>query len=295
MKKDRKEIARLHFVGKPYDEHSLDVAALEELVQFQKIVTETAKAIWKSKHPERKRIPKAFEENTKFCFRVIEEGGAIVPLEQSIQLSQTDLFDGWDEAIQAIEWAHGAFVAVNRDEPLPEGAPRKILPYLAKLGTRLPQGAKLQFAPSGKKMESISQKACTRLMAIANNPYQDELDLIGKVLEADVKKQKFQLWIDDKIKISIPFTEEQESKITTALKEHESTQIKVNGYGEFNAQGVLQKILRLDYLDVYNKDSDFDSNAPSIEDEISKIFGDVSDEEWSSIPSDLSHRHDSYI
>ena len=43
MNERRQEIARLCFRGASYDEHALDAVALEELVQFQKIVTEMAK------------------------------------------------------------------------------------------------------------------------------------------------------------------------------------------------------------------------------------------------------------
>ena len=295
MNQQRKKIARFHFAGEVYDGHALDVAALEELVQFQKIVTEVAKVIWKSKHPDRSRLPNDFEKSTKFYFNTVQQGGAIVPLELPIASNGYNLFGDSNVVTQAIDLTYDAFVAVNRNEPLPANIPRRILQKIAKLGGKLPEKSELFFAPHAKSMEPISKESRTRLAAIVNNSYKDELDIIGKVLEADIKRRKFQLWVNDQDSISIPFTQEQEHKITTALKDHIVTQVRVKGNAEFNSQGHLQKVIEIYDINIYNEDSDVDHNAPNINEEIDNIFGNVSDDIWKNIPSDLSHRHDFYV
>ena len=47
-----KEVVRLRFKGERFRDHALDLAALSELSQFQKIIAETSKALWRAANPE---------------------------------------------------------------------------------------------------------------------------------------------------------------------------------------------------------------------------------------------------
>ena len=296
MSEQRQEIARLCFKGARYDGSALDAVALEELVQFQKIVTEMAKAVWKQRHPDRERLPKDFEESTQFVFRTIEDGSTVVPLEMPRNSNQLALWDDPNEINEAIDLAYGAFTAANQDTPLPEGIPKEVLPSLAAFGKRLPSDAEIRFAPPGRDMTPVSPEACQRLNAMAGVSYVDELEVTGRVLEADVRQSRFQIWMDDGTNARVRFTEEQESEVTTALKEHASVQLLVKGLAEFGSNGVLQQIQSAEYLKVIpDDDPGLDTSAPRIEDVISDIFGSVTDPEWDQVPSDLSHRHDFYL
>src|SRR2546425_11712784 len=89
-----KEVVRLAFKGQRFKDHALDLSALDELVQFQKIVTETAKALWLAANPDRERLPKHFEERIRLCLRKIEEGSAVAPLEVYVgEIKQEDLYE----------------------------------------------------------------------------------------------------------------------------------------------------------------------------------------------------------
>jgi len=55
-----KEVARLRFRGERFRDHALDLSALAELQQFQKLVAETAKALWRAANPDRKNLPAHF-------------------------------------------------------------------------------------------------------------------------------------------------------------------------------------------------------------------------------------------
>jgi hypothetical protein len=68
-----KELIRIAFKGKRYDGHALDLSALDELVRFQKIVTETAKALWREANQDCERLPPHFEDNIRLCLRRIED------------------------------------------------------------------------------------------------------------------------------------------------------------------------------------------------------------------------------
>ena len=94
MKGQWKEVAKRAFKGLGYRDHALDLTAVLELSQFQKIVSETAKVLWREANTDRERLPKLFEERTRLCLRRIEEGSTIAPLEVYIEEpEQGELFD----------------------------------------------------------------------------------------------------------------------------------------------------------------------------------------------------------
>ena len=296
MRRQTREIAHLCFKGARYDGRALDAAALEELVQFQKIVTEMARAIWKKGRPDRERLPRNFEECTQFVFRRIEDGSTIVPLEISSDSDQ-DLWGYQHEVVEAVNLIYGAFVAVNRDEePLPEGVPRKVLPSLAAFGKKLLGSAEIQFAPPDREMTPVSPKARQRLDTMAKDSYVDELEITGLVLEADVRQRRFQIWMEDGTNAQVRFTEQQKSEVATALEGRTSIQLLVKGYGKFHTDGLLKQIQNVEYLEVIPDDApSFDPNARRVEGIIEENFSKVPDQEWDKVPSDLSHQHDFYL
>ena len=89
-----REIVRLRFKGERFRDHALDLTALTELRQFQRIVAETAKALWRTANPDRERLPAHFEDRTRLCLRRIESGSAVAPLEVWVEdEGQTQLWD----------------------------------------------------------------------------------------------------------------------------------------------------------------------------------------------------------
>ncbi len=48
-----KEVVKLSFKGERFRDHALDLQALSELSQFQKMVAETAKTLWRAANPNR--------------------------------------------------------------------------------------------------------------------------------------------------------------------------------------------------------------------------------------------------
>src|SRR5206468_10183895 len=117
-----KEVVCLRFKGERFRDHALDLGALSELSQFQRLVAETAKELWRSANPDRERLPKRFEERTRLCLRRIDEGSAAVPLEVYIEEQPQAEFWGPEptELKEAVDLAYQVFEAVERDSELPE-------------------------------------------------------------------------------------------------------------------------------------------------------------------------------
>ena len=293
-----KKVATLHFKGERFRDHALDLTALNELRQFQKMVAETAKVLWRKANPDRKNLPSHFEDRTRLCLRTIEEGSAVAPLEVFIEEpEQSELWDPEPvEVKEAIDLAYRVFGAVREDTSLPDEFPKELLTEYGRFGQGLSDDEVLEFAPPGKSAARVTARERERLTALAEPPYEDEVDVIGQVLEADVRQMKFQLWLDERTSVHVSFTEEQETEVTTALKDHKVVRLRIRGRGEFAPQGKLKRIISVNsFLLVRDEEPAFDTNAPAIEDVVEDIFKDVPDEEWDRLPPDLTDRLDHYL
>ncbi len=293
-----KEVVILHFKGERFRDHALDLSALSELRQFQKMVAETAKALWRKSNPDRERLPRNFEDRTRLCLRRIEDGSATAPLEVFIEEPEQSVL--WEpepvEVNDAINLAYRVFGAVHEDISLPEEFPKELLTEYAKWGQELGNDEVLEFAPPGKDVARVTEHERKRLINLGESPYEDEVDVSGQVLEADVRQKKFQLWIDDRKSVQVLFAEDQEGEVTTALKDHDTVHLRVLGRGEFSPQGEMKRITKVDGLFVIREEQPiYDSNAPAIEDVLTELAKEVSIAEWNKLPQDLTNRLDYYL
>ena len=286
---------RLHFQGEPYAGGALDAGALRTVLQFQKIVTEAARAVWKRNHPERRRVPKGFDERTQLCFAAIEPGSAAILL-MPRSPGPARLLDAPTVMEEAVGLAYETFRAANRDEAPPAGVSTSLLRSCLGLGSDLPAGARFSFAPRDRPETVVSRQTHAVMASLMDEPYSDLVELEGRVLEADVRRWKFQLWTDDGQCVPVLFTEPQEAVVTGALKDHRMARIRVTGRARFEPMGTLTEVTVADSVTlVDDRDRSPRTDPPLIQKRIAEIFADVPDEEWERLPRDLSARVDHYI
>lgn len=293
-----KEVIRLTFKGDRFRDHALDLSALSELSQFQKIVAETAKALWRAANPDRERLPKHFEQRARLCLRRIEDGSAIAPLEIEINGSEQDEF--WEpepkEVEDAINLAYEVFDAVERKHQLPERFPKSLVNEYVKWGQSLADDEEVQLAPLNKRATSITSNTRKRLATFAEAPYEDVTDVTGEVKAADVHQQRFQLWLDDQKTVIVSFTPEQEEKVTTALRDHKTVRMRVQGRGRYTPEGQLQRVETVDSLEFSAATPQvYDNSAPSIEQELMSLALQISPDDWRQLPDDLTDDLDHYL
>jgi len=298
MRGQWKEVVRLAFKGERFRDHALDLSALSELSHFQRIVAETAKTLWRVAHPDRERLPKRFEDRTRLCLRRIEEGSAVAPLEVYMEEpEQPELFEREPTEIkEAIDVAHRTFLAVERDEPLPDNLPKDLVPEYARWGKELAEDEAIEVTPVGKKPVRFTSQSRSRLAALIEPPHESRVDKIGEVLEADIRQGRFQLWLDKKTGVTVRFSPEQEDEVTSALKDHRTHRLQVKGKGEFSSDGELQLITDVTELRFHPVgEARYDPTAPPIEDILAKLAREVPQEEWKKLPQDLTDNLDHYI
>ncbi|MBI4518134.1 MAG: hypothetical protein HY699_20215 [Deltaproteobacteria bacterium] len=292
-----KEVVRLTFKGDRFRDHALDLTALAELTQFQRMVAETAKALWRTANPDRERLPKRFEDRTRLCLRRIEEGSAVAPLEVLIDEPQYELYEREPtEVDEAIALAWDVVRALDRDAPLPDKFPRSLIPEYLKWGQGLTDDESVEITARGREPTRFTAVSRSRLASFAEPEHESFIDVTGEVLEADVRQRRFQLWLDERTSVTVPFFPDQEEQVTDALKGHRTRRLRVTGSGEVSAQGKVLRITRVDQLHPQPiSEPSYDSAAPPVEDVLAGLAAEVPPEEWSKLPNDLSDNLDHYL
>ncbi len=122
------------------------------------------------------------------------------------------------------------------------------------------------------------------------------IEATGEVLEADVRRKRFELWINGKTKLSVPFSEDQEADVTTALKEHETLRLWVKGPADFSPKGELERLKSVDRMKLCPVgETPFDDSARPIGEVLEELAREVPQEEWDRLPEDLIDNLDHYI
>lgn len=293
-----KELVTLAFKGPRFEGHALDLSALAELSHFQGMVAATAKELWRSAHPNRTRLPAHFDARTRLCLRRIDEGSAVAPLEVFIEEDeQQTLFDPEPtEAAEAIALAHEVYRAVETDQPLPEKFPKHLVAEYERWGQNLREDEVIEFGPAGKKPARVTPSSRIRLARFGEASHQDQVDVVGEVLEADLRKGRFQTWLDEKTGVTVTFSPQQEDEVTSALRDHRTLRLRVIGQGEFSAQGKLLSIPQVERLQLQPLgERAYDVTARPIEDVLADLADEVSEEDWKRLPPDLTDNLDHHL
>lgn len=293
------EVATLRFKGERFHDHALDLSAVTELRQFQKIIAETAKALWRAANPERKNLPARFEERTRLCLRRIDKGSAVVPLEVFRNAPpQGELWEPEPEELnQAVELAYEVFDSLGQDRPLPEQFPRELVPEYAKWGETLGADEFVEFQPTRRQRATrLDSRIREKLGVFADVPHVCMHEVVGEVIEADVRQRRFQIWTDARNAVAVVFDEAQEEIVTQALRDHRSIRIRVSGRAEILSQGKPMRFTEIAALELEPVcGPQYNSSALSIEDEIAQIAANVGAEAWNHLPPDLNDNLDHYL
>jgi hypothetical protein len=243
-----RQVVTLALRGPRFD-GSLRIGDLAELEAFQALVTELGAALWRQGHPTRIRLPKGFELATQLRFNRVETSSSAVPLEvRATRAIQGTLFDSEEErdsiyasVLAAIDLAGRSVLAANRGERLPAELPRESIKRLGSLGSTLGAQETLVIRPerwdSAAEAPEISGIVRDRIAAQVPGRYEDAIGTQGHVMAADVANGRFVLHDQKGRELPGTFTAEQERRITTALRDHDSVTVEIEGRAIYEATG----------------------------------------------------------
>jgi len=273
-----KEIVRLWFRGPRFEGHAIDIPVLTEIIRYQELVRAVAKATYRKQHPEAGRLPNRFDEILTLRFSEIIQGSAVIPLEAPEEYEETPFFDVSQSGTPAqgsADLIRDCVAAAADGEALPDRFPRSCLRPLMDFGQGLGPADAIRLAtPHKPEFVAYSQVARDHLSELLAAPYEDIVVISGKVLEADVGKQRFRLHPPGKPGVSVSFGELQEDVVIRALKEQISC-IRNISIEVTAGEEVGQRV--------------------PIWDQIAAIGHEIPDEIVASVPPDASLRLDEYL
>ena len=301
-KQIRHPLKELRLTGGRFEQSKgwLDFDVLPELQGYKRLLVETAKEEWKRRHPDRRNLPRGFEDDIRLGFHEIRDGSCAVPVERIVEIEDDamDMYveDDVDEAARIID---ATLLAIRDDAPFPDHLPANVIPMFQEWGKTLAPNEGIVLDGQNGNGPRFDAAIRERILNTKRDRYEDKVDLIGEVRAAELKARDggtFTILLENGDSIPGVFTDEQETSITEALHEHRQVRLRIMGQGEFEASGQLRRILRVDHLEERPLgETPFDPDAPPIWEMISEIGKSIPEKEWDKVPTDLAANLDHYL
>lgn len=161
--------SRLKMTGGRYERgfgYPLD--ALPELVQYERLVTDVAKSIWRAANPGRLRVPRGFSQAVGLRLTAVQRGSAIPILEHSTEqetLPDVDV-NGRSILDAAQDLVDGAFAEIVLHNRLPSEFPSGLTSHFLKLGRTLQGNEAIEFGQqTSPKKARYTQAARLRFLS----------------------------------------------------------------------------------------------------------------------------------
>lgn len=299
MAKNKKTLVTHTFKGGRFDDHGVDLDVLPDLLAYKTLLVETAKELWRRKNPDRQRLPKNFEDSLSLKFYEVKAGSAAIPLVREIETEdQLSFLDSTrDELDEAVDLIAETVDAAAQDKKLPESLPTNVIPLFETYGGTLREDEWIEQRPENKNASACYTFVVReRLGRWFHSSYEDAVDIIGTVTMARVSRPRMALTLDDGREVEAAFRPEDEGVITTALKEHATAKVRVEGRGQFLAGGQIQRIIQVDRVTLLPTGAiPFDSTVKPIWDIFAEIVKELPAKVLNALPTDTAENHDHYI
>ncbi len=293
-----RHIVSLAFRGPRFEGHAIEIPALVELIRYQDLVKDLAKATFYRENPEARRLPNHFEEMLTLRFSEITEGSAVIPLEVC-EISDHPQFEfnvPTYPAEKAADLIAKCVVAASEERSLPDEFPKSCLPSFVEFGKSLGTGDEIGISlvkESRKARYTMHEHAI--LETFLSSPYTDIVTITGKVMAADVRMLRFQLYPQDRPSVQVSFDESREFEVVRALRDHKSRVLSVRGQGTFKSDGSLMEISQVTELRLLDSSIPEITGAVPIWKQILAIAENAPAETFEHVPSDASIHLDEYL
>lgn len=228
--------------GADEDDHHVLLSELPEIESYQRLIIEAAKALFMVDHPQRHRVVRGFESMLQMGFATVRPGSALLPLE--VREAGPTIFRDIpveayvDRAVTSTARAYRRAAGGHRPaEPLPP----TVLGLMEDLGASLSDDKWMEITPAGEPEQVAVVDRTTRAAIAAFVPgrYLDDAAVEGEVTRADVLSRRFRLRVPGGLGIEAPFTQEDERRVTEALRDHDERSVMVRGRALMDPDGTL--------------------------------------------------------
>lgn len=299
MAKIKRELVVHIFKGGRFDDNGVDLDVLPDLLSYKTLLVETAKELWRRKHPDRERLPKNFEDSLSLKFYEVKPGSAAIPLVREIETEDQLSFlqSASDELDEAVNLIAETVDAAALDKKIPDSLPKNVIPLFENYGKTLRGDEWIEQLPAKRNASArYSFVVRERLGRWFHSTYEDSVDIVGTVTMACVSRPRMAITLDDGHEVEAAFRPEDEGVITTALKEHATAKVRVEGRAQFLAGGQIQRIIQVDRVTLLPTGVvPFDSSARPIWDVFAEIVKEIPAKVLNALPTDTAENHDHYI
>lgn len=235
------EFLKSTFKGKRFDEHTLPLEVMRDLLAYESLIVELAKHLYRLQNPKRQRLPKGFVANFRLHLKNIEKGSAVPVMVTHVETAQLVHY-----VAPEFEQARDMIKACIAGNP-PQDFPQKYYSYFNAIGRSLEDDEEWDLG-NGAHLTPSRRK---ELVLHNSRVYEKECEITGFIEEFDLKKQTVRFRCEDGSEISMDITD----KILDFVRNYTLSGIELSGsqrhkitakiIGSFSSADIMRKVVEV--------------------------------------------------
>ncbi len=235
------------FDGARFEEHTLPVEVARDLAAYETLIVALAKHLYLIEHGDRERVPKGFAADFHLHIEKIDAGSAR-PLLALVVAGSLALTGGSSSYFERSRDLISECIA-SADGTLPDEFPRELLSHFNQIGRSLRDGESMQLPRAGVAPAVLTPDRRKKLVLAVDKVYEQEVELLGTIDEADWAKSTIRLRLSDGNQTVVPMPDSFHPK-AREFGGRARYFVAVKGIATYDSWDKLQKVLRVDSLEV---------------------------------------------
>ena len=217
----------------------MPLEALPELAAYSDLLAAVARELFFAEKPGGVRLPKGFADSFHLSLARIESGSAVPIVERDIPDAQLfPMFDLFDKARDEVA---AAVLAVAVSTALPSWLNPNVAARFASFGRTLREDESVILAPAGERQGAeYNRQIRRRILLAGQGTYEEDVDLVGFVREADADQDSFEIRLGDDRRVPVRASPPLLSQVQRSFQR--DSPVRVSGIGVYDAEGKLLRV-----------------------------------------------------
>lgn len=240
--------------GERFEEHGIPLEVWQEFITYERFVTAVARSLYFARNPDRKRVPRGFEDRFRLVVSRIEAGSAIPVIERQHPASDSTaqlalpVRDDFDRARDLIQ---ETIAATTREEDPPEDFPGEHLRFFKTFGKYMRRDESMELRLPGEdegvRYDVNVRKRLRMLRQADAHNYQGMIELTGAVCHVDTKQARFSVRTSDDAIHTLDLPPQYEHDILRAHATYRAIHVQLSGSATFDA--IDDRLLSIDDIE----------------------------------------------
>jgi len=185
------EFFKLKYNGDRFEDHSIPVDCLPDLIAYQDLLLDFARDAWKEDHPNRQRLPNHFCKNVHFSLVEIGKGSAIPTLKCHFPSGGQTYLHPVHPHLTALKKGEESLVSLFQEaskDNYPAALSQNKITLLNRFGASLKDGESLVLDHSDSSAPTlITAEIRRKLITRLSETYEKRISFSGKILGVHTK------------------------------------------------------------------------------------------------------------